>query len=69
MACPQADGLCERAEKRFCRFEVGRVEPFGKPGVDRPEERQGISGTALIAQQPGKACMVSLGATSAIRQD
>jgi len=31
------------------------AEAIGEPVVDRPEEHQGISGTALIAQQLGKA--------------
>jgi hypothetical protein len=36
-------------------LEVGLVEPFGKPVEDRLEDRHRIRGTALIAQQPGKA--------------
>jgi hypothetical protein len=40
----------EGVEKGFCGFEVGRVEPFGEPVVDRLEESRRISGTALIAQ-------------------
>ena len=47
--------LLEGIEKSFCRFEIGGVETLGEPAVDRPQERRGISGTALIAQQPGKA--------------
>jgi hypothetical protein len=43
-------GLSESVEKRFCRFEVGRVEPFGKPVIDRLEECRRIGGTALVAQ-------------------
>ena len=50
-----AGGLCEGVEKRFCGLEIGRVEPFGKPVEDRLEERHRISGTGLIAQQPGQA--------------
>ena len=46
---------CRGVEKSLCGFQIGRVEPLGEPVVDRLEERQGISGTALIAQQPGKA--------------
>jgi ATP dependent DNA ligase domain len=55
--CPhrRMSGLSESVEKRFCRFEVGRVEPFGKPVVDRLEDCRRIGGTALIAQQPGEA--------------
>jgi hypothetical protein len=40
----------ERIEKRFRSFDINSIEPFGKPVVDWPEECQGISGTALIAQ-------------------
>jgi hypothetical protein len=47
--------LLESVEKRFCGFEVGRFEALGEPVVDRLEEGHGISGTALIAQQPGEA--------------
>ena len=39
----------ESIEKGLCRFEVGRVEPFGKPVEDRLEDRHRIRGTALIA--------------------
>ena len=40
-----------RARKKpFRRFEVGRVEPLGKPVVDRLEECRLIGGTALISQ-------------------
>src|SRR5215472_12045531 len=42
-------------EKGLCGFQVGRVEPLGEPVVDRLEKRYCMSGTALIAQQPGKA--------------
>ena len=46
--------LCERVEQHFRGFQVGRVEPFGKPLIDRLEERCRIGGTALIAPQPGQ---------------
>jgi hypothetical protein len=52
---PADFGLSKSVENRFCRFQVGRVEAFGKPVVDRLEEHQGISGTAVVAQEPGKA--------------
>jgi hypothetical protein len=45
----------ESIEKGLCRFEVGLVEPFGKPVEDRLEDRHRIRRTALIAQQPGRA--------------
>jgi len=47
---PRAPPL-ESIEKSPC---LG-AEAIGEPVVDRPEEHQGISGTALIAQQLGKA--------------
>src|SRR5436305_8313341 len=47
--------LSESIEKDLCRFEIGRFEPFGKPAIDRLEGCQGVGGTALLAQQPGKA--------------
>jgi hypothetical protein len=46
----QVGRFCERVEKRFCRFEVGRIEPFGKPVVDRLEECRRIGGSTLIAK-------------------
>ena len=45
----EAGRLCERVEKRFCRLEIGRVEPLGESVVDRLEERHRISRTALVA--------------------
>jgi hypothetical protein len=42
-------------QKRFCRLEIGRVEPLGEPVVDRLEERYCISGTPLIPKQSGEA--------------
>ena len=42
-------------EQRLCRFEIGGREPFGKPVVDRPQQRRRIGGTALLAPQPGNA--------------
>ena len=47
--------LSEGVKKRLCRLQIDRVEPLGELGVDRLEGRQGIGGTALILQQPGKA--------------
>jgi len=51
----QVGRFCESVEKRFCRFEVGRIEPFGEPVVDRLQECRRIGESTLIAQQPGKA--------------
>jgi hypothetical protein len=47
--------MAEGVKKGFCRFQVGRLEPFAEPVVDGIQKRQRIGGTALIAQQPGKA--------------
>jgi hypothetical protein len=46
---------CERVEKGLCSLQISRVDAFGEAVVDRMEERHGISGTALIAQQLGEA--------------
>src|ERR1700731_3548896 len=51
----QGGRQCESVEQRFCGFQVGRIEPFGKPVVNRLEECCRIGGTVLVAQQPGKA--------------
>jgi hypothetical protein len=47
-------GLAQIVQERSRRFEVARVEPFGKPIVDRPEKGFGLSRLALIAQHPRK---------------
>jgi hypothetical protein len=52
---PADRGILESVEKRFCRPEIGRVEPLRKPLVDRLEERRCLGGSALIALQPGEA--------------
>jgi hypothetical protein len=43
-------GLLEGVEKRFCSFQIGRLEPFRELVVDRLEKRHGLGGTALIAE-------------------
>jgi hypothetical protein len=45
--------LSKRAEKS-CLYEVGRVETFGEPVVNRLKLCHGIGRTAVIRQQPGK---------------
>ena len=48
--------LCiERLEQRFCLFEIGSVETFGEPGVDRREKVAGIGKFPLITPKPGEA--------------
>ena len=51
----KAPGLLEGLKKRFCDFEISRLETLGKAVVDRLKKRYRISGTALILQQPGEA--------------
>src|SRR5271154_2467115 len=48
-------GSSQIVEQFLCRFEIGGREAFGKPVVDRLEERSRIGGTAPIVQQPGEA--------------
>jgi hypothetical protein len=43
--------MAEGVKKGFCRSH----EPFAEPVVDGIQKRQRIGGTALIAQQPGRA--------------
>jgi hypothetical protein len=39
-------------DQSFCLFQIGRVEPFGEPPVDRREKIAGLLPFALIAPQP-----------------
>src|SRR5208283_1572340 len=55
MAWPSRAGLPQSVEKCFCHLEVGRVEPFCKSVVDRPEERLTLGGSTPIVQQSGEA--------------
>ena len=48
-------GLRQLLQQPFRLLPIRRRETFGETIVNGLEERQGISGTALIAQQPGKA--------------
>jgi hypothetical protein len=43
-------GYRRSSRRVFCGLEVDGVELLGEPVVDRLEERQAVSGTALIAQ-------------------
>jgi L-alanine-DL-glutamate epimerase-like enolase superfamily enzyme len=47
--------LTQLVEQRLRLSQVGRVEAFGKPAVDRCEEMAGLITPALIAPQPGEA--------------
>src|SRR5215472_6948198 len=48
-------GLGQFIQQRLSLFQIRRVEPFGEPGVDRPEQVAGFGGAALIALEPRKA--------------
>src|SRR6516164_1871061 len=48
-------GLAELVEQRFCLFQVGGVEAFGKPAIDRCDEVAGFDGALLVAAEPGEA--------------
>jgi hypothetical protein len=45
----------QSVEKGLRGFQIGRLEPFGEPVVDRLEKRHGLGGTAVIALQPSEA--------------
>src|ERR1700732_2004467 len=42
-------------EKRFCRFQVGRVEAFGKAIVDGLKQRERLRAPVLTAPQAREA--------------
>jgi hypothetical protein len=46
---------CQFVEQRLCLFEIGRVEAFGEPAVDRREKLAGFDLPTLLAAQPGQA--------------
>src|SRR5712692_9274142 len=45
----------ERLEQRLGLFEIGRVEAFGEPAVDRPEMVAGLIFPPLSAQEASQA--------------
>src|ERR1700720_793522 len=45
----------EFVEQRLCIFEVGGVEAFGEPAVDRREEVAGFGAPTLVSAEPGEA--------------
>src|SRR5271169_6556361 len=47
--------LIEVVEQRLRLLEVGRVEAFGEPAVDRGDQVAGFGLAALVAAQPGEA--------------
>src|ERR1700731_1158037 len=48
-------GSRQFVEQRLCVFQIGGVEAFGEPAVDRGEEVAGFGAAALLAPQPGAA--------------
>jgi hypothetical protein len=55
LSAPWLSGLTKRVQKRFRRFEIGRVKAFGKPAVHRPKGFPRVGGAALIAEEAGEA--------------
>ncbi len=51
----QARNLIKLVEQRLRVFEIGCVEPFGEPAVDRREDVAGFGAAALVAAEPGEA--------------
>src|SRR5215831_12506743 len=45
----------ERLEQRLCVLQIGRVETFGKPAVDRCQQVAGFGAAALVAAETGEA--------------
>src|SRR5262249_31281781 len=48
-------GSRQFVEQGLCVCQVGGVEAFGEPAVDRCEQIAGFGSTALVAPQPGEA--------------
>ena len=42
-------------EQRLCVFEIGRVEAFGEPAIDRCQQVAGFALAALVAAEPSEA--------------
>jgi hypothetical protein len=42
------------AEQRLCVLQIGGVEAFGEPAVDRREKVAGFGPSALLAPEPGE---------------
>src|SRR5262245_26344603 len=42
-------------QQRLCFFQVGCVEPFGEPAIDRREEVAGFGAAALVLPETGEA--------------
>ena len=48
-------GSSQLVEQRLRLFQIGGVEAFGEPAVDRREEIAGFGAAALVAAEPGEA--------------
>ena len=46
----------ESLKKRLCLPQVGGIEPFGEPVINRLQHSLCASDTDMITQQPGEAC-------------
>ena len=44
------EALAQLVEEGLCLFQIGRIEAFGEPGVDRREKVAGCGDLALVAQ-------------------
>jgi len=42
-------------EERFCLLEIGGIEAFGEPAIDRREKVAGFNVLVLVATEPGEA--------------
>ena len=40
----------ERVKQRLCLFQIGRIEAFSEPAIDRCEKVAGFAAAALVAQ-------------------
>src|SRR5262245_61569843 len=47
--------LYQLIQQCSCFLEIGRVEAFGKPAIDRREQIAGVAALALVAPEAGEA--------------
>src|SRR6516164_6449750 len=47
---------CQLVEQRLGFFQIGGIEAFSKPAVDRREQVARLGAPPLLAPQPGEAC-------------
>ena len=48
-------GSRQFVEQRLCFFEIGGIEAFGEPVVNRREKIAGLVVTTLVSTEPGEA--------------